>query len=218
MVDRSESPKAPELGDWRTYNSDRMDPILRAALGCFAQQGYHGTSIRQIASTAGLSVPGVYHHYPSKQALLVAVMRHAMEDLWWRSEEAGRESAGEGAAGLLAAQVECLVLYHARRQDLAFVAWSEIRSLEPNSHVEHLERRDRQQRVFDRILDLGAETGDFLTPWPTGTSRAIVTLCTAVAQWYRPSGQMAPKELAENYTSLALVMAKAKGKDGAATT
>lgn len=194
--------------DWRGYGSDGLRPLLRAALDCFAAQGYHGTSIREIASRAGLSVPGVYHHYASKQALLVAVTEHAMEDLWWRSRAAA-EGAGDDPADQLAAQVECLVLYHARRQDLAFIAWSEIRSLTGEHLTAHVARRDRQQRVFDTILETGARAGAFSTPWPLETSRAIVTVCTGVAQWFRPEGPLPADAVAERYVAIARAMAQA---------
>ncbi len=46
-----------------------QERVLLAALECFVERGYHGTTIRQIANRAGVSVPGLYHHYASKLAL-----------------------------------------------------------------------------------------------------------------------------------------------------
>ena len=43
--------------------------ILQAALQLFSKQGYRGTSIREIATAAGLSTGNVYHHFPDKEAL-----------------------------------------------------------------------------------------------------------------------------------------------------
>ena len=65
-----------------------IDPICLAALRCFAVSGFHGTSIRQIAAEAGLSVPGLYHHYPSKGAILVALCEAAMRELLTASRAA----------------------------------------------------------------------------------------------------------------------------------
>lgn len=48
--------------------------ILSAALGLFSERGYAGTSITAIAKAAGLSAPGVLHHFPDKQTLLLAVL------------------------------------------------------------------------------------------------------------------------------------------------
>lgn len=201
-----QAPEQPrQERDWRADIGADLSPIPRAALSCFVEQGYHGTSIREIASRAGLSVPGVYHHYGSKQAILVAIMEHAMEDLWWRSQAAEQE-AGTDPVRRLRAQVECLVLFHSRQQDLAFIAWSEIRSLTPEHRTAHIARRDRQQRVLDTIIEEGVRAGDFTVRRPAEASRAITTLCTAVAQWYRTDGALSPDELVEEYSALVAAM------------
>ncbi len=47
--------------------------ILQAAHDLFVEQGYHGTSMRQIASQAGLALGGLYNHFPSKEAVFEEV-------------------------------------------------------------------------------------------------------------------------------------------------
>jgi hypothetical protein len=41
-----------------------QDRVLLAALECFVERGYHGTTIRQIATRGGVSAPGLYHYFP----------------------------------------------------------------------------------------------------------------------------------------------------------
>lgn len=52
----------------------RREEILDAAVAAFADSGYNGTSIRDVATRAGLSHTGVLHHFPDKTALLEAVL------------------------------------------------------------------------------------------------------------------------------------------------
>jgi len=47
--------------------------IIQAAHDLFIQQGYHGTSIRQIASQAGVALGGLYNHFKSKEQVFKAV-------------------------------------------------------------------------------------------------------------------------------------------------
>jgi AcrR family transcriptional regulator len=47
--------------------------ILQAAHDLFVEQGYHGTSMRQVASRAGVALGGLYNHFPSKEAVFEAV-------------------------------------------------------------------------------------------------------------------------------------------------
>lgn len=47
--------------------------ILEAANDLFLRQGYHGTSMRQIAREAGIALGGIYNHFASKEAIFEAV-------------------------------------------------------------------------------------------------------------------------------------------------
>lgn len=60
----------------QTRGDQRRRAILDAALNAFAETGYYGASIAEIAAAAGISQAGMLHHFPSKPALLVAVLRH----------------------------------------------------------------------------------------------------------------------------------------------
>jgi AcrR family transcriptional regulator len=46
---------------------DTRSQILEAAQHLFTEQGYHGTSMRQIAQEAGIALGGIYNHFPSKE-------------------------------------------------------------------------------------------------------------------------------------------------------
>jgi AcrR family transcriptional regulator len=189
--------------DWRNYEDPTLPPLLQPALECFVEHGYHGTTIRSLAARVGLSVPGLYHYYPSKQAILVAIMQHAMEDLYSRSQEA-LEMAGRSVEEQLRLHIECLVLFHAHRSALAFIAASEIRSLEGEAHKSHIMSRDRQQKILDDIVRRGVQEGLFTTEFPQESSRAVVTMCTGVSQWYKLQGDLSPEELAKRYVEIAL--------------
>jgi AcrR family transcriptional regulator len=48
--------------------------LVAAAFGLFLENGYHGTSMRQIAQRAGIALGGIYNHFSSKEDLFVAVL------------------------------------------------------------------------------------------------------------------------------------------------
>ncbi len=60
------------------HQQDRSDrsrkAILDKALSLFSKQGYHGTSIREVATAAGLSTGIVYHLFPDKEAIFRALL------------------------------------------------------------------------------------------------------------------------------------------------
>lgn len=64
----------------RQVVKDTQTAILDRCLRLFADKGYAGTSMRDIAREMDLSVAAVYHHFPSKRDLYAAVASHAFRD------------------------------------------------------------------------------------------------------------------------------------------
>src|SRR5215213_6832549 len=58
----------------RTAPRERRAQILDAAIEVFGQQGYRQGSLRDVADAVGLSVQGVLHHFPTKEALLLETL------------------------------------------------------------------------------------------------------------------------------------------------
>jgi AcrR family transcriptional regulator len=59
----------------RTRLSDRPSRILDSAIEIIGQRGYYGFSIKELASACGVTVPGVLHHFGTKDAILLAVLK-----------------------------------------------------------------------------------------------------------------------------------------------
>jgi AcrR family transcriptional regulator len=52
--------------------------ILAAGEALFAERGYHGTTLRDVADRVGLRIPSLYNHFPSKDALYAAVLERGI--------------------------------------------------------------------------------------------------------------------------------------------
>lgn len=188
--------------DWRTYPEQGLPRVLKAALEAFAEKGYHGTTTRQLAERSGLSVPGIYHHYRSKQDILFDLMMVVIDELIERSRQA-LISAGDDPRDQFDALVESLLRFHMFRQKGAVVSTSELRSLEPGNRETYVARRDEQQAMILRIVQAGVDAGQFSTPYPHDAARAIASLCVGVASWYRPDGQLSVESLLERHLVIA---------------
>ncbi len=191
-------------GNWREFADIEMDVALRAALACIVRKGYHGCSIRDIAEEANSSVSALYHYYPSKQAMLVALFELTMTDLLHRAKAARDECDPSDHVARFSRLVESLTLYHSYRKELAFVGTSEMRSLEGSSHSDIASKRISLQRMVDLEVQTGVDLGLFATDRPHDAARAVVNMCVSVAQWYNPSGDEQPEEIAAAYVRFAL--------------
>ncbi|MEV5649526.1 helix-turn-helix domain-containing protein [Nocardia sp. NPDC052254] len=187
---------------WRDFAPLQLPPPLAGALEAFVELGYHGATIRDVAERAGMSVAGVYHHWATKQLLLVELLDLTMNDLTQRCRAARAE--GDGPVRRLTLLVECLALYHTHRIELGFIGASEMRSVdEPHRTRIATARRDIQHMVDDEVAE-GCRRGQMSTPLPREAARAVVTLCTALSQWWSASGELPPEAIAQQYTRFAL--------------
>ena len=191
-------------GPWREFPELDLDPVLRAALHAFHTTGYHGSSMRDIAAGAGMSVPGLYHHFSSKQAMLGALLRIAGEEALWRAR-AARDEGGDPVErlGLL---VESVALYNTHRQAFASVGFAELRNLEGENRAAVTAARTGTQKLIDAEIAAGIRAGLFAPRHPKEAGRAVVMLCTALANWFRPEGSMNADEVARLYSGFALDM------------
>jgi len=76
---------------------DTRSAILDAALDLFAERGYHGASIRALATAVGVRESALYHHFANKEALLDGLLTAAVE----RRARALEEEAALASTGSL---------------------------------------------------------------------------------------------------------------------
>jgi AcrR family transcriptional regulator len=60
---------------------DRQITIEKAAMRLFIRQGYYGTSIRDIAREAGISIGNIYNYYATKEALYLSLVRRQTAEM-----------------------------------------------------------------------------------------------------------------------------------------
>jgi AcrR family transcriptional regulator len=202
--DRGSSADHRAVGDWRSFPPLDLDPPLAAAIDAFVETGYHGSSMRDIAKRAGLSVPGVYHYYAEKQHLLARALEITMDELH-RRIGAARAEAVDGASEVRLI-VEALALFHTHRRKLAFIGASEMRSLTPANRDRITESRNALQHAVDEAIDRAIAENNWDTVEPRAVGRAIATMCTSLPQWFREAGPATPEHIAVTYAGLAIAM------------
>jgi AcrR family transcriptional regulator len=69
----------PTSGRRRLPLAERREEILKAATGLIASSGFKGVPLDAFAAACGMTKAGLLHHFPSKDALLVAVLERRDE-------------------------------------------------------------------------------------------------------------------------------------------
>jgi len=102
------------MTDKKTKGELTNERILDAAEHLFANKGYEGSKLRDIAADAGIREPGVYNYFGSKQLLYAAVLDRALAPLSEVLEAHFRNEEDVGAYATLPQVMTDLLLQHPR--------------------------------------------------------------------------------------------------------
>ncbi|MEV7429308.1 MULTISPECIES: TetR/AcrR family transcriptional regulator [unclassified Nocardioides] len=175
--------------------------VREAALELFAERGFHGVGIRQLAERAGLSSASLYHYMGTKEDLLAAIMRECLDRLLGDAEAA--TAAHPDPVARVDALVRAHVVSHAERPRETRVVDGELAALTGEARAEVVALRDRYERVWQQAIDAGAASGVFVVGDPAVARRALLEMCSGVARWYDASGPMGLEQLADLYAGMA---------------
>jgi len=193
---------SPARGDGPPGADGSVEAIRKAALAVFCEQGFAGSSIRELAASANMSVAGIYHHFPSKLDILFDLMTRTMERLVERTSRALDEAAADAGSRLVAA-VRAHVRFHMEERAASYVYNTELRSLDARRREKIVAQRDAYQRTWFEIVSEGQRRGEFDIDDAAAVTRALLTMCTAVYSWYRKDGPSSQDEIADFYAEMA---------------
>jgi AcrR family transcriptional regulator len=177
--------------------------FLEEAVLLFAARGYAGVSIREIAEPIGVKPSAMYAHFPSKEAVLQALIEiaHRYFDEQLRTAVAG---AGEDARDRLCALVVANVRFHAQYPRLATVANFELRNLAPAALRDAMRQRERWEVLAEDVIRDGIATGTFSCDNPTLAMRALGAMCIRVSAWIEREREFSVDEIATTYADYVL--------------
>ncbi len=186
--------------------------ILIEALRLFAEHGYGGSSIRDIAKLVGIKAATVYSHYPSKAHVLAELIRIGHAEHHRRMRAAVLE-AGSNPTQQLVALVRAHVLAHAEYPMLAVVSNAELHALPEEFASPILVVRHQSEMLLHDVIERGVKLGVFDVPDMQLVLPAIGAMGLRVAHWYTPEIGKTPVQVADVFAELACrvvgVMSKA---------
>jgi AcrR family transcriptional regulator len=180
--------------------SARRLELTRAAARLFAEKGYHGTSVGDLAEALGMQKGSLYTHIDSKADLLWDVAREGAEAF-----HAALDAIPEDGPILerISAALRAHLRVVAEQLDIATVFVREWRYLEGEPREQFLAERRRYEERVRALFREGRELGQLRTDLDDGTA-ALLTLSAAnwAYTWLRPGSDT--DELADRFTALLL--------------
>ena len=178
------------------------EAVLDVALTLFAERGYHGTALSQIAQRLDVRTPSLYNHMRSKHELLLTIVDRTvsgvLEDF---------RAATEGRPDPLDRLYHAILVYarrHATHRREAIVVNRDTSSLEEPHRSEMQARRREHEHALRDIITDGVAAGRFAIDSPALGSFAIREMCVSIARWFNDDGPIRPDQVAREYTEFAL--------------
>jgi AcrR family transcriptional regulator len=194
----------------RADSDGTLRRIYEQALILFADRGYHGVSMRDIAQACGIKASSIYAHLPSKEQLLrdLIVMAHEEHREGLRDALLG---AGSDPADQLRAVVAAHVRFHAEYSMLATVGNNEMHALSEENAAEIQAIRAGDLQIFTDVIERGVKLGQFNCPDPFLATAIVGSAGIRVAVWFPVAKALYPGapeytagDIADAYAEFAL--------------
>lgn len=177
----------------------RIDEILASAIAAFRRDGYHGTSMEQIADQLLMTKGSLYYYFEDKEEILFAAHDRALDRLLEELEQVRRRGgcACEQLGNLAAAHIKIMVEgFHGTALALEFGA------LSPRRLQRVVAKRDAYEAGVRGLIERGAREGCFRAVDPKMSSMALLGSINWIARWYRPGGELGAEEISRRFLDL----------------
>ena len=190
--------------------------ILTEATRLFAERGFAGTSLKDIADATGLTRPALYHYFANKEAVLARLVSDLTLAPAAELAKLGR-LPGKSSVERLHAMAFDTALRHARQPERFRVLVRSDAELPAELAQSYRDGRRRILAEFIAVIEQGV-TSDELRPVDARTAAlGIIGMCTWVAWWYRPDDDDDEREIAESLADMAVAsLSTAEGRSTAA--
>lgn len=184
-----------------------IDSVTDVAFRIFAERGFDAASMEDVARAAGITKASIYHHVPSKEALLARGLERALSALFGVLEEPAA-TVGTPRARLTAIVVRVAEITMSLRAEVSVLFRVRGNSATERNAVER--RRSFDARVTDLVREAQA-AGELRSDIdPALLVRLIFGMSNSVVEWYRPDGRTPAGAIAEAIEQIAF-----EGIDGA---
>ncbi|MGC8837250.1 MAG: TetR/AcrR family transcriptional regulator [Anaerolineae bacterium] len=154
--------------------------ILRAAEEGFAQNGYEATGVAEICQRAHLSKGAFYHHFPSKQAVFLALLDRWLDDLETHLQDLRAQAASAPEALMQMADVAREVFHAARGRLPVFLEFLNKAARDPRVWQATITPYRRYRAFFAGLLEAGMAEGSLRRVDAEAAANAFLSLAVGL--------------------------------------
>jgi len=205
----TDTAKASPAGPGTRKRSDvRQEQLIEIAIRLFAQKGYDGTSLRDIADEAQITKAALYYHFPDKEALYGRIVLESMQAL------VDSVGAAVAAGGTPSEKVRIFMLSSADFLDRSRDSWiagsnafwsgSEV---DPRGAAVHL--RDEYEGLLRDCISAAIDKGEFRPVDAAMAGRMLLSMLNHISRWHSPGGRLTTRQVIDQYLDMSFAGLKA---------
>jgi AcrR family transcriptional regulator len=176
--------------------------IYEQATRLFAERGFAGTSLQDVADAMGMTRSALYYYVRNKDQLLAQLVTEITEGPAEAAEEiAGRDLDAIDKLRALVRLIAARQAHNAARFRLVIRSESE---LPPELATAHETAKRRVLDGFVRVIDQGVRSGEFRPRPVRTTALALIGMCNWIAWWFRSGGAESADEIADQMVEMAV--------------
>jgi len=176
------------------------ETIKKAAINLFYKKSYFATAMSNVALDCDIRKASIYYHYASKEDILFDILMTTMTELSVYIETCLK--GVENIENRMRCAVRAHVKFHCDRQKEVLISDSELRGLTAKNYKTFVALRDAYEKKFQDMIIQGMDQGYFAAGDAKVISYAILTMCTAVANWFKPEGRLSGDQISSMYEEL----------------
>lgn len=179
------------------------DRILRAAARLFREKGYKGTTVREIADAVGLLSGSLFHHFASKEEILLEIMREAFLSVCIRGEEILVRESDPVVQLRELMRLELNSIVNDERKDYHVVLYFDWREAPESAKPELNRYRKRYLHCWQKALE-GCDALGKLRCDPSAANHIIHGALRGAMTWFKPGGRYSVEEFGDILLHLVL--------------
>lgn len=180
---------------------ERREQIINVAASLFESDGYHSTSMEQIADKVGIVKASLYYYFDSKEQLLVELHEEMMSSLLERQTARVKADELNSAEILRETMRDILDLMESRPGRLR-IFFEAYRAMPDPFRAEIIEQRRSYRQSVVATIKRGIERGEFRECDPELSALALLGMCNWSYQWYRSGGRLRAEAIADEFWDL----------------
>jgi len=176
--------------------------LLQAAARLFKEKGYERTTVRDLGAAIGIQSGSLFHHFPNKEAILLAVMEETIllntELMKDALSKAG--SSKDMVLALINCELESILGETSAAMTILVYEW---RSLKAENQAHILKLREIYEALWLDALSAAKQDGHVIID-PFVLRRLLTGALSWTVNWYKEGGNLSREELAQMALSLAI--------------